>query len=166
MSFCNLSNCFSSIPILLLLFIVLLVVLGGFFFVYSFFNKKIEDQNHKLNSMVGLVSTMAHEIQKVRVGGAADTAYADVPYCLRGQNCDDLLMCQKRIEVSDDEDGDEDDEDEDSDDDDSDDDDSDEDDEDAEEDDDDDDEDDDNTNLPGKCSFVNTTSHSNNNSLK
>jgi len=124
MSFCNLSSCFSSIPILLLLFIVLLLVLGGFFFVYSFFNKKIDDQNHKLNSMVGLVSTMAHELQKV--GGytnpptqtqtqlpflaPSSTHPLEPSYCSRN-SCDELLMCQRRIDVSDDEDSDEDDED-------------------------------------------------------
>jgi hypothetical protein len=121
MSFCNLSSCFSSIPILLLLFIVLLVVLGGFFFVYSFFTKKIEDQNHKLNSMVGLVSTMAHELQRVRSDADPQqpAPSSSSSYCLRGNDCDELLMCQRRIDVSDDEDDsdsdDEDDESEDSD---------------------------------------------------
>jgi hypothetical protein len=52
-----------SIPLLIsLAILLLLVMLGGCYFLYTYFNNKINDQNHKLNSMVGLVSTMAQEI--------------------------------------------------------------------------------------------------------
>ena len=118
-SFCNNMSLgeYLSVPFLITLGITLLLV--GI--VGLFFTQRLQEQNHKMNSMVGLVSTMAEEVNYLRrrlvqIGGVPansfDSASGMKNYSLFASDPNNL------IEVSDGEqDDDDDDEDDDSDDD-------------------------------------------------
>jgi len=89
-----------SIPFLVSLGITLLLV--GF--VGMFFTQRLQEQNHKINSMVGLVSAMAEEVNFIRnLLRSSQVANLDIN---GGSSTNEKLNEKNLIEVSDGEDND------------------------------------------------------------
>ena len=98
---------------------IIIIAVGGLF---AYFNYRLSENNHKMQAMMGLVSTMADEMQYFRskihnnpVSNANDTDTHVVPNFLGGSNNEDdelIEVSDSEIEESSEEDSDEEDSDE------------------------------------------------------
>ena len=80
------------------------LLLGGFLYVYI--NQKMVDQNHKISSMIGLISTMAEEMNfyRAKIALLSSTKDSNLGIVGGGKPNKIIEISESKIEVSDDED--------------------------------------------------------------